>query len=222
MLDHARPFVNGEDYRARAFLEFAAEEAKHIHLFRRFREAFVAGFKTSCDVIGPPEAIAKHVLSHPPLAVALLILHIEWMTQRHFQESIEDDRDLDPQFKSLLLHHWMEELQHAQLDTLMVQSLAQGLSDAEIQAGIDGYLALGGFLDEGLKQQALFDQAAFEAATGRKLAAAECDAFMTVQHQANRWTYIGSGMSHPKFLETLQELSPAMRRTIEAAAPSFS
>src|ERR1700753_2342579 len=35
VLDHARPYINGEDYRARAFLEFAAEEAKHIHLFRR-------------------------------------------------------------------------------------------------------------------------------------------------------------------------------------------
>ena len=44
VVDHARPYINGEDYRARAFLEFAAEEAKHIHLFRRFREAFAAGF----------------------------------------------------------------------------------------------------------------------------------------------------------------------------------
>ena len=28
VLDHARPYINGEDYRARAFLEFASEEAK--------------------------------------------------------------------------------------------------------------------------------------------------------------------------------------------------
>ncbi len=222
VLDHARPFLNGDDYRARAYLEFAAEEAKHIHLFHSFRAAFVAGFPTPCEIIGPSEAIASHVLSHPPLSVALLILHIEWMSQRHFQESIEDDRDLDPQFKSLLLHHWMEELQHAQLDTLMVQALAEGLSAEEIQAGIDGYLALGGFLDDGLKQQVMFDLAAFEAATGRTLDAAEREAFIAVQHQANRATYIGSGMSHPRFLGTLEELSPAMRRTIEAAALSFS
>jgi hypothetical protein len=222
VLDHARPFLNGDDYRARAFLEFAAEEAKHIHLFRRFREVFAEGFNTRCDVIGPPEAIAGHVLSHPPLSVALLILHIEWMTQRHFQESVDDDRDLDPQFKSLLLHHWMEELQHAQLDTLMVQSLAEGLSSAEIQAGIDGYLALGGFLDDGLKQQVMLDLVAFEASTKRRLDPAQREAFIEVQHQANRWTYIGSGMSHPKFLETLEGLNPAMRRTIEGAALSFS
>ena len=222
VLDHARPYVNGEDYRARAFLEFAAEEAKHIHLFRTFRQAFQDGFGTACDVLGPPEAIAANVLSRPPLSVALLTLHIEWMTQRHFQDSVRDDSGLDPQFKSLLFHHWMEEHQHAQLDALMVRSIAAGMSEAEIQAGIDGYLALGAFLDEGLKHQVLFDMVAFERATGRKLDEDESAAFTEVQHQANRWTYIGSGMSHPKFLETLGELSPRMRDTIAAASTSFS
>jgi hypothetical protein len=222
VLDHARPYINGDDYRARAFLEFAAEEAKHIHLFRRFREAFKDGFGTVCDVLGPAADIAANVLSRPPLSVALLTLHIEWMTQRHFQDSIRDDGDLDPQFKSLLLHHWMEEHQHAQLDTLMVRNIAAGLSEAEIQQGIEGYLALGAFLDEGLKHQVLFDLVALERATGRRLDEDQSAAFTAVQHQANRWTYIGSGMSHPKFLETLGELSPSMRGQIEAASAAFS
>jgi hypothetical protein len=222
VLQHAQPDITGEAYRARAYLEFAAEEAKHIHLFRQFREAFTKGFGFQCDVIGPPADIAAEVLSRPKLSVALLTLHIEWMTQRHFQDSVADDAGIDPQFKSLLLHHWMEEHQHAQLDTLMVYDIADGLSLAEIQAGIDGYLALGAFLDEGLKQQTLFDLASLERATGRKLDEGQSAAFMAQQHQANRWTYIGSGMSHPKFLETLGKLSPTMRAAIEAAAPTFS
>jgi hypothetical protein len=222
VLDHARPLINGDDYRARAFLEFASEEAKHIHLFRLFREDFLKGFGTPCDVIGPPDAIAKHILSHPSLSVALLTLHIEWMTQRHFQESIQDDATLDPQFKSLLLHHWMEEHQHAQLDALMVQSIAASLSQSEIDAGIDGYLALGAFLDGGLKQQTEFDLDAFQRATGRTLNDRERETFMARQHQANRWTYIGSGMSHPRFLEALEQLNPEKRRAIQEAAPTFS
>jgi hypothetical protein len=222
VLDHARGYINGEDYRARAYLEFASEEAKHIHLFRRFREEFTSGFGTRCDVIGPPDAIAKHILAQPALSVALLTLHIEWMTQRHFQDSVKDDGALDPQFKSLLLHHWMEEHQHAQLDAMMVKSIAEGLSQAEIDAGIDGYLALGGFLDEGLKQQVVFDLEAFERATGRTLDAGERETFMRLQHQANRWTYIGSGMSHPRFLEALEALNPQKRKLIEGAAPTFS
>src|SRR5262245_32897440 len=67
VLDNARPFINGEGYRARAFLEFAGEEAKHIHLFRRFRQEFVGGFHVDCKVIGPADAIAKHILSYQPL-----------------------------------------------------------------------------------------------------------------------------------------------------------
>jgi len=221
VLDHARPLVSAADYRARAFLEFASEEAKHIHLFRRFREEFLAGFGARCDVIGPPEDIARHVLSHPPLAVALLTLHIEWMTQRHYQESIKDDQRLDPQFKSLLLHHWMEEHQHAHLDTLMVHAIADGLSQAEIDAGIDAYVELGGFFDGGLEQQTALDLDALERAIGRTLTDAQREAFRPQQLQANRWTYLGSGMTHPRFLETLGQLSAPKRRAIEEAAAGF-
>jgi hypothetical protein len=222
VLDQARPYINGEDYHARALLEFASEEAKHIHLFRRFREEFTKGFGTACEVIGPPDAVASHILSHPALSVALLTLHIEWMTQRHFLDSVQGDSDLDPQFKNLLLHHWMEEHQHAHLDALMIETISQGMSGADIDAAIDGYLALGGFLDEGLKQQVAFDLAAFEAAAGRTLSEDERIRFTDVQRQANRWTYIGSGMSHTNFLETLGTLSPAKRTLIEGAAPAFS
>ena len=33
VLDHARPQLHGDDYRVRALLRFASEEAKHIQLF---------------------------------------------------------------------------------------------------------------------------------------------------------------------------------------------
>ncbi|HEX8901927.1 hypothetical protein [Vitreimonas sp.] len=227
VLDHARPLIitpllEGDNYKARAFLEFANEEAKHIHLFRCFREEFLRNFGTRCDVIGPPDAIGKHVLSKPALAVSLLTLQIEWMTQRHFTDAMKDDASLDPQFKSLLLHHWMEEHQHAQLDALMTLSIAERLSAAEIDAGIEAYLELGAFFDEGVKQQTLLDLDALQRATGRTLSDAERARFLAQQHQANRWTYLGSGMSHPRFLETLGQISPARRDQVEAAAPAFS
>src|SRR5918993_5936773 len=56
LMDHARPQLRGDDYRVRALLQFAGEEAKHIHLFKRFRQDFEEGFGTKCEVIGPPEA----------------------------------------------------------------------------------------------------------------------------------------------------------------------
>lgn len=221
VLDHARPYINGEDYRARAFLEFASEEAKHIHLFRSFENEFKKTFPVACKVIGPAADIAKHILSHHPLSVALTILMIEWTTQRHFQESMNDDNTLDPQFKSLLKHHWMEEMQHAQLDTLMVEAIAANMKPAEIDSAIDGVLAIGGFLDEGLRQQTAFDLEAFEEAANRTLTQVEREEFMAKQHQANRWTYIGSGLTHKNFLETLGNLSAAKRKAFEEVAPNF-
>jgi hypothetical protein len=222
VLDHVRPSLDTDDYRVRAYLQFAGEEVKHIQLFKRFCEEFEKNFATDCKVIGPAAEIGKAVLAHNPLSVALVILMIEWMTQAHYLDSMKDDADLDPQFKSLLKNHWIEEAQHAKLDTRMVESLSDGLTQDEISAAMDEFLAIGGFLDEGLKQQTLFDLEALETATGRKFSVDEREVFVTSQLQANRWTYIGSGMVHPKFQLMLDRLGADSRMRIDEVAPVFA
>ncbi|HEY7005516.1 MAG TPA: diiron oxygenase [Sphingomicrobium sp.] len=220
LLDHSRQSVAGDDWRIRALLNFAGEEAKHIHLFKRFHAAFVRGFPVECQVIGPSEEIGAEVLRHDPLAVGLLILMIEWMTQQHYLGSIRDDGDLDPLFKSLMKHHWMEEAQHAKLDTLIVHKLAEGRTEEQINKAIDEYFEIGAFLDNGLKTQAAFNLDALEKAIGRKVE--DRDAIIAQQHQAARWTYVGSGMVHERFRETLQQLSPFAAWRIADAAPQFA
>jgi hypothetical protein len=220
VLDHARPELREDDWRVRALLNFAAEEAKHIHLFKRFHAAFVRGFPIECKMIGPSEAIGAEILRHQPLAVALVILMIEWMTQRHYLGSIRDDGDIDPLFKSLMKHHWMEESQHAKLDTLIVDALAEGRSEAEIDQAIDEVFEIATFLDSGLKAQAGFNLDALETAIGRKLEdRAEIEA---QQHQAGRWTFIGSGLVHERFKATLENISPKAAARIAEAAPIFA
>lgn len=219
LLDHARKALQDDDWRIRALLNFAGEEAKHIHLFKRFHEAFVRGFPVECRVIGPSQAIGKEVLRHDPLAVGLLILMIEWMTQQHYLGSVRDDGDLDPLFKSLLKHHWMEEAQHAKLDTLIVDRLATGLTQEQISRAIDEYFEIGAFLDDGLKTQAELNLDALERAMGRKIE--DREVLIADQHQAARWTYIGSGMVHESFRRTVESLSPAAARRIAEASPLF-
>jgi hypothetical protein len=221
VLDHTRPDLSSDDYRVRALLMFAGEEAKHIQLFKRFRQEFEDGFGTLCPVIGPPEAIATEILKHDPLGVALTVLHIEWMVQRHYVESIRDNQALDPQFKSLLKHHWVEEVQHAKLDTLMVEALAAGRDEEGIMQGVDEYLAIGGFIDGGLKQQVEFDLDSFERAIGTQLSDREREEFRQVQLQANRWTYLGTGMTHERVLDTLESLTPKARRKVESISSAF-
>jgi len=143
------------------------------------------------------------------------------MTQQHYLDSIRDDEDLDPQFKSLLRHHWTEEAQHTKLDTLMVQTLTDSLSATEIEKGISDYAAIGALIDAGNQQQVEFDIQALQRAAGRNLSEAEQQQFRTVQLQALRWTYLGSAMTHPKFLETVGDISPGARAQIEEMSKAF-
>jgi hypothetical protein len=222
VLDHARPRLQAEDHEVRALLQFAGEEAKHIHLFKRFREEFERGFGSHCDVIGPPHEIARAVLAHHPLAVALVILQIEWMTQRHYVDSIRDDAALDEQFRSLLRHHWMEEAQHAKLDTLVIGALARRCRPEEIDRAIDEYAEIGALIDGGLQQQVRFDLEALQRASGRRLDARTQERVIEVQRQATRFTFLGSGMTHPNFLDTVASLRPAARPRIEGMAATLS
>ena len=221
VVDHARPHLTGtDDWRVRAILNFAGEEAKHIQLFKRFHAAFVRGFPVECQMIGPSEAIGAEILKHDPLAVGLVILMIEWMSQQHYLGSIRDDGDLDPLFKSLLKNHWMEEAQHAKLDTMIVDALAVGKTEEQVQKSIDEFFEIGAFLDEGLKQQAAFNLDALETAIGRKIENRE--EIEAQQHQAARWTYIGSGMVHERFQDTLNAISRRAAERIAEAAPLFA
>ena len=105
------PSARGQDpHRTPALAQFAAEEAKHIELFVRFRREFATGFDVDCGFIGPAEEIGAAVRNHGHLGVAVFVLAIEWATQVHYVESVRDDQSLDPQFKSLLKHHWLEEI----------------------------------------------------------------------------------------------------------------
>lgn len=222
VLDHIRPNLDEDDDRARAFLQFVGEEVKHIQLFKIFGEEFRKGFGAEHKVIGPASEVGKAVLAHDPLGVALVILMIEWMTQEHYISSVKDDAELDPLFKSLLKNHWLEEAQHAKLDTRMVEYLADKADAAAIEKGVDAFFEIGGFLDQGLQQQTLFDLEAFELATGRVLTETERKTFVDVQLQANRWTFIGSGMVHPKFLQTIDRLGADQRKRFDEAAPMFA
>ena len=220
VLDHARPMLNQDDFRVRALLNFAGEEAKHVQLFHRFGEAFARGFPVNCVMIGPPEQLQQKVLRHHPLAVGLIVLMIEWMTQAHYVGSIRDEGDLDPLFKSLLKHHWMEEAQHAKLDTLIVDALAEGRSEGEIARVIGEYFQIAGYLDACLKTQAQLNLNSLQRAIGRQVPNPQ--RLVAQQYAAARWTYLGSAMTHPRFKATLQAISPSaaarVASVVEAAA----
>jgi len=223
------PFINAhtpsrtdqDPWRTPAMAQFAAEEAKHIALFETFRAEFAREFGVACGIIGPADEIGAAVRAHSALGLAIFVLAIEWATQRHYLESIRDDQSLDPQFKSLLKHHWLEESQHARLDGLVFQEMAAGATRSELDAAVEDFLAIGSLLDGGLRAQAGLDLAALETAIGRSLAEADRGRLLERQHQAMRWTFIGTALVNRGFLDMLGAVSPQGRARIEQVSPAF-
>jgi hypothetical protein len=91
---------------------------------------------------------------------------------------------------------------------MIVQAIAQPLSEREIQEGIDDYLAIGGILDGGLTAQMDMDLASFARATGRTLSEGEATRYREVQQRSYRKTFLSSGMRHGKFQSILAAISP--------------
>ena len=222
MSEMARDEKDEESFRAPALRNLVREENKHRELFRRFLAEFDEAFGIECGLIGPAPDIVAAVLDHTPMAVTIAVLALEWMSQDHYTESVVADQTIDPQFKKLLKHHWEEELQHARIDELLLRSMAEQSSPEEIQAAVDGFFDIGGFLDGGLKHQAALDLVSFQRAARRDLSEAEQAAFLAGQHQALRWTFLGTAMRNANFLGVLEALDERARRRVEEAASVFA
>ncbi|HKX46920.1 MAG TPA: diiron oxygenase [Planctomycetota bacterium] len=222
VVEQAMAEPTADDVRTRALLEFAAEEAKHTQMLNRFAEAFEAGFRAPVQVIGPPEAIAAEMAGREPLAVGLTVLGGEWVSLEHYVGSVRDDAGLCPVFKGMLKHHWLEESQHARMDTVLVEEHAATLSPEAVARGVDGYFAIGDWFDAGLREQVGFDLESFQAATGRVLDAGEREAFLREQLQALRWTFLGSALAQARFQGSLERLVPGSAARAREVAAAMS
>jgi len=211
-----------DPFRAPALRQFADEERKHRELFKAVLRQFDDEFGMPCGLIGPPEEICRTILDHGPLAVTIAILGLEWMSQAHYLGSVKDNQDLDPQFRSLLKHHWIEEAQHAKLDALVLKTLAERSSPRDVATAIQEYFEIGAFLDTGISRQAELDLEALERAIGRGLSHGERRLFLDVQHGALRWTFLGSAMGNRNFLAALAGISDEAATRVQQAAKSFT
>ena len=117
--------------------------------------------------------MAKVVLSKSRLAALYLTTVIEWFTQLHYVEHVRDGSGLDELFRDLLRFHWMEEAQHAKLDTLLIDEIAETASLEERETAVDELLELGQAIDGLLLQQIKLNIETLQNVTGRRFTEAE-------------------------------------------------
>ncbi len=220
--EEAMKEVYGDEVRARALLRFAEEELKHQELFRLSVDLFGEGFGSECGLIPGREQVAEVVRSKSKLAVMILTTVIEWFTQLHYIEHVREDSDLDLLFRDLLRFHWMEEAQHAKLDTLLMGEVAEQMTLEERETAVDEVIELGGAIDGLLAQQIGLNIEALERVTGRTFTDGEKEEITANTQKAWRWTFLVSGLQHPNVVKAVGEMTTAGPGKVGAVIEALS
>src|SRR5688572_16729479 len=210
----------GDEVRQRSLLRFSEEELKHQELFRRSIELFNEQFGMTPQLIPGREQVAAVVRSKSKLAVLVLIDIIEWFVQVHYTEHVLSKTELDGLFRDLLKYHWLDEAQHAKMDTMLIAEMVEDLTMAEREGAIDEVLELGGAIDGLIQQQIGMNIDALEVATGRAFTVAEHAEITRETLKAWRYTFLVSGLEHPNVMKMVSEITdegPAKVRSVAEA-----
>lgn len=201
-----------------ALTNFAAEEVKHMTLFREIRERVDEAVGFPLALLPGQQDVARAVLSKHTGAVLLLTAAIEWFTQLHYLSSFKDNEALDPFTRHIFKSHWLEESQHARMDHLETLRAFRGIDEKERQAAVDDLIDLVGAVDGLLQQQAGLDVENFERYLDRSLPAPERQRIHARVLDAKRYTFIESGVTHPNFQELFRAVTtPAQQEQVQTA-----
>ncbi len=207
----------------RALLRFCDEEIKHQALFRNFKQAFSVRYGMPLRVISNEVEVAKNICSFSPVAVMLLISMLEWMTQRHYLLCFRNrPESVDPGFSRLFYLHWIEEAQHARLDSLELAHMTAGLSREEIDAEFDQMMELCDQLALQLLRQSELDVLNLGDATGRGFSADEKEALGAAMFATYQNAFLGMGLTHPIFLQLVEDLAPGREAELRARGRACS
>jgi hypothetical protein len=184
-----------------ALTNFAAEEVKHMNLFREVRGRIDQALGFPLARLAGEKDVARAVLSKHTGAMLLLTDAIEWFTQLHYLSSFKDNDALDPFTRHIFKSHWLEESQHARLDHLETLRAFKNIDDHQRQVAVEDLIELVGAVDGLLQQQTGMDVDNFERYLGRTLTGEQRKEVYARVLDAKRYTFIESGVTHPNFVE---------------------
>lgn len=220
-LRHATAELFGDPWAIRALARFADEEVKHQQLFQRFAAAFARDFGSPCGTVSNAEEAAGFILQRSPLAVLLVTLHLELITQAHYVDSVRvlaDANELEPLFASMLKHHWVEEAQHAKIDALEIRKLGAHASGERVAIAIAEYEDILRTLDTVLRKQSALDLQSLELCLGRDLSANERQRFEAVQTASYADSFLFAGLKHRAFRAEIGALHADSGALLDAIA----
>ena len=218
MVALALDFELGDREAFDALTNFAAEEVKHMTLFREVRAAIDDAIGTPLTLLPGARDVARVVLGKNTGAMLLLTAAIEWFTQLHYLSCFKDDASLDPFTKHIFKSHWLEESQHARMDHLETLRAFRGMTEQDKDQAIDDLIVLVGAVDGLLQTQAQLDVENLQRTLGRTLAEGEQREVLASVLAAKRYTFLESGVTHPNFQELFGLVTtPAQQHKVQEA-----
>jgi hypothetical protein len=179
-------------------------------------------FGVTPQLIRGREAVAAVVRSKSKLAVLILMDIIEWFTQVHYTEHVLNKIELDGLFRDLLKYHWLDEAQHAKMDTMLIAELVEDMTMVDREAAINEVLELGGAIDGLLQQQVGMNIDALEVAMARTFTDGERVEITAETLKAWRYTFLVSGLEHPNVVKLVEEITVEGPAKIRGAAEALS
>lgn len=206
---------HGDRTHLRALFRFSEEELKHQQLFRRaervLEESCGYSFGRYFDEQKRRVAdLTNALLGYGALPRFLILLAIEWGTQRHYVESVRDQKAErgDPLYADILKAHWTEEAQHTKSDTFEIARLASEMSQAEINACFDDLAAIGRLTEAVFVRQADKEVETLERVSQRRLPNIERAVLRDTLYRSLSNIVGATGLTHPRFAQVALELSP--------------
>jgi hypothetical protein len=201
-----------------ALTNFAAEEVKHMNLFREVRASVDGTLGFPLALLPGAGAVARAVLAKHTGAVLLLTAAIEWLTQLHYLSCFDGDEALDPFTKHIFKSHWLEESQHARMDHLETLRAFRSMTEVEKDQAIEDLIELVGAVDGLLQTQAKLDVDNLQACLWRRLGMSERQEIEAAVLAAKRYTFIESGVTHPNFVDLFGLVTtPAQQQKVQQA-----
>ena len=217
----ANKYVHVDSDAVSAIIKFADEELKHQRLFSEMKTRLVNGFGFTPEGVTDKEGLARQICAHSEFAVYLLCLVLEWMTQRHYLECYQDEeKHLDQSFVNVFRLHWIEEVQHARLDTILLREMAAKMSEDDLATSLMEFRSLIHLLDEVLVQQNQCDVQNFERLC-RPLTPSQREELLEQMRTDWVWTFLVSGLEHKGFQVIYERVYPDQMDVLEEIIASL-
>ena len=200
-----------DDVQARSLIRFGQQERKHQALFRRAETVLEESCGHPFDRYFDREKtrvkeLTIAILQRPLLSRFLMLLALEWGTQRHYVESVREP-SADGLYVDVLKAHWVEEAQHTKWDTLEIARLAAGSPAAELAEAFDHVLGIGALIDATLTGQVESEIETLRRVRGRAFTDDEIAMLRDALHRSMSAIVAGVALTHPSFAKVARELS---------------